>query len=109
LTVNQMIINAVTPTISVCVPNIYEGTATTYSVFSINELPTMYGDDVAVAMRYLCTLNVYMPQKTNYLATKKTLCRALQNVGFTYPQVTNLTDSDGTRLLFEFEYTDGSV
>lgn len=104
MNINQLIIQAVSPVVSTVVPDYYEGTNTTYCTFVANEIPNTYGDNEAVTIRYMVTLNLFMPRKTNPFTTKRAICSALQNYGFTYPSVTNLSDADGQYFVFECQY-----
>jgi len=107
LNINQRIINTVSPIVSTVVPDYYDGSNSTYAVFVANEIPNSYGDNVALTVRYLVTLNLFMPKKTNPFETKRLICKALESAGFTYPTVTNLSDADGMHLVFECKYVDG--
>ena len=113
-TINQRIIEAVLPVVSVCVPDVYdpdptETPADKYCIFNYTEMPDDFGDDAPGAMRYLCQLHYYAPLGVNTISTRKELRRALHGAGFTYPSVDNATDGDAQHFIFEFEDCDGEV
>lgn len=113
MTMNEQIIQAVTPVVPTCVPEPYqpdEGEAASeYCTFSYTETPDNFGDDDAGAIRCLIRLNYYAPligadgKSNNTLATRKALRRAIAAAGFTHPSVEPLTDEVGQRYEFEFE------
>lgn len=104
MNINQIIIQAVNPIVGVVVPDYYEGNETTYCTFVANELPNTFGDNEALTIRYLVTINLFMPKKTNPFTIKRRICKALEDYGFTYPSVTNLSDADGQAFVFECQY-----
>lgn len=119
MTINERIIQAVTPVVATCVPDPYApdvGEAeTTYCTFNYSELPDSFGDDEPEVIHYLVQLHFYAPllgengESSNTLPTRKTLRRSIYAAGFTYPSVENLTDSVSQHFVFEFEDFDGEV
>ena len=119
MNINERIIQAVTPVVSVCVPGTYTPNvgeeSATYCTFNYTEMPDDFGDDAPGAVRYLCQLHLYAPWKTaagesnNMLAVRKALRQNLFGAGFTYPSVEDASDSDYQHFTFEFEDCDGEV
>ena len=119
MSINEQIIQAVTPVVLTCVPEPYqpnEGDAvSTYCTFTYTEMPDNFGDDQPEVIRYLIRLSYYAPligadgESNNTLSTRKALRRAIFAAGFTYPSVENLTDDVSQRFDFEFEGWDGEV
>lgn len=50
-----------------------------------------------------------MPHSVNPNSKKKAIARALNNAGFTYPEINNASDDDGQHYSFDCEGTDGEV
>lgn len=118
-TINQRIIQAVTPVVLTCVPGTYHPDvgeeATTYCTFNYTEMPDDFGDDAPGAMRYLVQVHLYAPWKTaagvsnDTMATRKSLRQALFAAGFTYPSVEDASDKEYQHFVFECEDFDGEV
>lgn len=114
MSVNSIICTAVTPIVPVCVPDVYrplpnETPAVEYCTFNCSEIPDAFGDELPEAIRYLVQLHYFLPTGASPIAKKKQLKNALLNAGFTYPSVTNASDSDGQHIIFESEYCDGDI
>ena len=107
MTVNEVLRNAVLPLVSVCEPEDYGGDATEYCTFQYNDQPDVFADGLPGVIVHQVLLNWYLPKGVNPLEKKRQLCRALSDAGFTYPYVTNLSDSVSQRYLFECEYAGG--
>ena len=119
MSVNQRIITAVTPVVSVCVPEPYDpdsGSAEReYCTFDYTEMPDSFGDDGPEVIRYLIRLNYFAPriaaagESSNTMTKRKALRQAIFDAGFTYPSVENASDEEGQHFVFEFEDLDGEV
>ena len=109
MTVNQAIIDAVTPIVSKVVPDNYNGEEKEYCVFNYTEYPDLYGDDGPTMIRYSVMLHYFLPLGENPIITKKRIQNALHDAGFTYPSVTNATDNEYQHYVFECEYIDDNV
>lgn len=109
MSINSRIIEAVTPLVPVCVPDLYDGDAEIYCTFNGTETPDGFGDDGPQAIRWLMQLHLFAPRRQNVLGMKRSLCRRLWKAGFTYPSVANASDSDGQHYVLEFEELDGDV
>ena len=82
MSINETIIQAVTPIVPVCVPDVYrpdagETPAEIYCVFNYTESPVVFGDDEPQAIRYLIQLHLYLPLGKTPLRLKRQLRRAM--------------------------------
>ena len=109
MSINSTIINAITPIVPVCVPDMYTGTATEYCTFNYSEIPDNWGDNAPHAIKYLVQLHWFLQSGVNPSVKKKRIKNALLAADFTYPSVVNATDNDGQHFIFETEYCDGEV
>ena len=101
---------AVLPIVPVCEPDIYRGEAEEYTTFSMTELPAAHGDDEPRAVRYLVQLHYFLRRTDRPRSphkTKRALCRAVLDAGFTYPEVTNAGEADWQHYVLEFEGVEG--
>lgn len=119
MSINERIIQAVTPVVAVCVPGIYIPNVgeeqTIFCTFNCTEAPDSFGDGEPGAMRYFCQVHLNAPWKTpagesnNTLALRKDLQQSIFAAGFSYPRVIDTGDSEYQRFTFEFEGFDGEV
>lgn len=117
MTLNETIIQAVTPVVPVCVPDLYktapgETPAPIYCTFNFSLLPDAVGDDRAHLMRALCQVHLFTPLKASTVALRRRLWSALAAVeDFTLPEIANVTDEYGQHYVYEFdaaaEWVDG--
>ena len=78
MSINETIIQAVTPIVPVCVPDVYrpdagETPAEIYCVFNYTESPDVFGDDEPQAIRDLIQLHLYLPLGQTPLRLKRQL------------------------------------
>ena len=110
MTINERIIQAVTPVVSVCVPDLYdpnqENAADEFCVFSYTETPDFFADNTPQICRYTISLVWAMPIKRQSMRKKKDLTAALLSAGFDVLGVYNVSDEDFQQYEFELEYTD---
>ena len=88
-------------------PNVYTGADLEYLVYTYYVIPEVFADSVSHASRYSIQLHYYLPQKENPNPTKLAIISACTSGGFTYPSMTNASDSEGQHYVFEFEYVNG--
>ena len=88
-------------------PDVYTGALLKYIVWNYSVIPAVYAESVPHAARYTVQVHYYLPHKENPQAAILTLSRALSDRGFTWPTVTDATDSDGQHWVLECEYADG--
>ena len=105
MSINETIIQAVTPIVPVCVPDVYRPNAGETPA----ESPDVFGDDEPQAIRYLIQLHLYLPLGQTPLRLKRQLRRAMLDAGCAVGDALNLTDLEGQHYVLEFEYADGEV
>lgn len=108
MTVNEAIEAAVEPLVPVCVPDRYDGDAPEYCVFNANEVPSVFGDDCAEAIRYLVQVHYFLPRGQNATAKKRQIRHALEETGFTSASIENASDEDGQHWVIECEWLGGA-
>ena len=109
MSIDATIRTALTPIVPIVKPNVHTGNETEYIVFNYSELPTLHADNAPHAIRYLVQAHWFLPLAANPNAKKKQIKNALLDAGFTYPGVTNASDSTGQHFIFEMEGLDGDV
>ena len=109
MSINELLINTVTPIVSICEPVSYDGDREEYCTFLIDDWPAGFADGMPFAMRRNVILNWFLPRNVNPLKKKRKLCKALAAAGFTYPSITNASDEGGQHYVFETEIADGDV
>ena len=107
MTVNERLIAAILPLVSVCEPNNYDGTASEYCVFRYDESPEVFSDGSPGVILAPVILDWYLPKGVNPIKKKRQMCKAIFDAGFTYPYVTNVSDGGAQHFVFEFEVGDG--
>lgn len=88
-------------------PQMYTGPLLRYVVWNYNQIGQVYAEGVPHAARYLVQVHFYLPHKEDPRADILSLSRALSAAGFTWPDVTDASDSDGQHWVLECEYADG--
>lgn len=110
MSVEAVVIDAVTPIVAECVASLYSGEAAEYCEVTLEEIPTAHGDDGPHAIRYLVQVHYYFPNVNfNPHANKRALRRALGALDGTWPTITNASDEVSGHLVFEFEMMDGDL
>lgn len=104
MTVNQALREAILPIVPVCEPDGYSGNATEYCTFTYDDQPDVFADGTPDVIVHAVILNWYLPHGADPLEKKRQICKSLLAAGFTYPYVTNLSDTVSQRYLFECEY-----
>lgn len=113
MTLNQLIIDTVTPVVAVCVPDLLvtepgETPPEEYCTFNFSRYADALGDNRAHAMRALVQVHYLAPLRANTAATRRRLWAALADVdAFTAPDITNASDQTGQHYVFEFEALGG--
>jgi len=109
MSVDATIRTALTPIVSVVTPNKYDGELKNYIVYYYNSYPDVFGDSTPNVMRYSMSIHWISEHKVNPNTTKKQICQALHNAGFTYPIIINASDKSCQHYVFECEFIDGEV
>ena len=107
MSINEIIIGAVSPIVPVCVPDLYDGESQEYCTFDYSTIGIHFGDDGPEALRYLVSLHWFLPLGENPMAKRKQLCRALHGAGLTWPEVTPAGDGTCQHYVFECEWAEG--
>lgn len=107
MTVNQALREAILPLVPVCEPDDYGGDAPEYCTFTYDDQPDVFADGTPHAIVHVVILNWYLPHGVDPIDKKQQICSALSSAGFTYPYVSNLSDSVSQRYSFECEYPGG--
>ena len=107
--VPERIREAVLPIVPVCVPGIYQGDEQVYCTFNDSRSPEEVGDNRVTLIAHQVQLHYFLPWPDDPRRTIKALCRAVEEAGFTYPEVADASDVDGQHYALEFEDVDGDV
>ena len=90
-------------------PNRFDGEAVEYITWQYTMLPVVFAESKPHAARYLVSVHLFLPSGKNPNAKKLSICRDLNDAGFTYPSITNASDKFSQHYVFECEYADGGV
>lgn len=88
-------------------PHVYTGSLLRYVVWNYDELPRVFADSAPHASVYLVQAHLYLPHKESPTASIQAIRRALWEAGFTWPSLTDASDSEGQHWVLECQYTDG--
>ena len=86
---------------------VYHGKADRYYTFNVTTQGDNYADDEPQHERYLVQVHLYAPLSFNFVGRRKMTKIALLGGGFTWPMVTDASDSNGRHLVFETQYAEG--
>ena len=87
-----------------CAPNVYTGSALEYVVWNCYTIPQAFAEELPAAARYPTQVHYYLPHGKNPNPGKLQLQRALFNAGFTWPSITNASDSEGQHYVLECDF-----
>ena len=109
MSINETIIQAVTPIVPVCVPDAYrpdagETPAEVYCVFNYTERGTVFGD-----VLYLIQLHLYLPLGQTPIRLKRQLRRAMLDAGLAVGDYTNASDLESQHYVLECQALDLEV
>ena len=89
-------------------PILYTGTgAVKYIVWNYSVIPAVFADSAPHAARYLVQIHLYWPHRENPTDTLRQIDWAVFNAGFTWPSMTDASDSEGQHWVLECQYADG--
>lgn len=108
MTINELIIAAVTPVVAVCVPGIYDGDEKVYCTFNYDESGVLFAGDEPQMTVYAVQIHLYLPADINPLKIKRDLTRALIFADFERPTVIEAGEGDGQHYVFETSYIKGA-
>lgn len=104
MTVNEIIIAALSPFGLEVTPDFFGGGAEEYFTFNYSDdRASDFGDDRPTHTVAYMQIHYFCPVKKDYLEIKKKVRKALLDAGFTYPTVTDATSlgDDERHLVFE--------
>lgn len=107
MSIEERILQTVKPIVPEVRPDLYTGDSTEYCTYNLDELPEGHGDDRPRAVRCLVQVHYFLPLGRSPMKTRRALARALLGAGFTYPTVTNASDSDSQHWVLECEWVEG--
>lgn len=105
MTVNEKIIVALRPLGITVTPDFFGDGEKEYITFNYaDDRAEEFGDDRPLGVVAYMQIHYFLPIEKDYLSNKKEIRRLLFSAGFTYPEVTELTEGKTTRhLIFECE------
>jgi len=113
MSLNELIRAAITPIVSVCEPDSYDGVEAEYCTFRYDDNPDIFAEGKPDVIRHPLILSWHLPRGVNPLRKKAQIRTALMAAGFTCPYVTNASDELAQLYVFECEIarevTDGGV
>ncbi len=113
MSIESQIITAMAGLSLPCAYDIYAGSASTYTTFNTNSIPSDFADDAPQHERWLIQLHLFAPFTTDTTTLRKQIKAAILAAGFTYPSQVDVggkdPDEDGTErhIVFEFEAVEG--
>ena len=83
-------------------PERYTGSDERYFTYNYaDERPSLFADDRALEVTASVQIHFYLPKHEKFSKLKREIKEALQAHGFTYPEVTILTEEKKRHLIFE--------
>ena len=107
MSINSVIIAALSPVTPEIEPDVYTGTATTYITFNYFTTGDDFADDATWHERFFVQVHFVCPLNYDSVSRRAEIKQKLFAAGFTWPSVTDATDSDGQHWIFECEYAEG--
>lgn len=104
MTVNEKIIQALSPFGLKVTPDFYGDGAEEYFTFNYaDDRASDFGDNEPIHVVAYMQIHYFCPVKKDYLKLKKEVRKALMNAGFSYPVVTDATSAgdEERHLVFE--------
>lgn len=104
MTVNQILIDALSPLGIPVTPDFNGGGAKEYITFNcVDDSGAVFGDDAPILDVALMQIHYFLPLNKDYLGTRKKIRRRLFEAGFTFPEVEELTEETKRHIIFECE------
>lgn len=86
---------------------VYSGKKPMYYVFSYFTNGLLYADDNPLIEHYFIQVHLFAPLCENITQRIKQTKKALNDAGFTWPELTNASDKESRHIVFECEATEG--
>lgn len=107
MTVNEKIVQALEPFGIPIRADFYGGGEKEYFTFNYaDDRAADYGDDAPQHVVASMQIHWFLPRNKDYLKLKKKIRNALFRAGFTYPEVTVITEKNIRHVVFECEIED---
>ena len=85
-------------------PDVYQGDCERYFVYNYaDQRGNLWADDEPETVIASVQVHFFMPEKENFIKIQNKIRKALFEQGFTFPQVTVLTENKKRHLVFECE------
>lgn len=104
MSINSVLVTALTPITTAIEPDVYKGSATEYFTFNYETSGDEFADNTPQHERYLMQVHYCCPSEKNSLANRVLIKQYLLAAGFTWPRVTPASDEKGQHWVFECEY-----
>ena len=110
MSINQKIIETLTPYCSVVVPDFYSGDAETYITFNkYADRGSDFGDSRPVADTVFVHIHMFAPANQNILDLIAQIRMALLTAGFSWPEVEHGADKDVQHIVFDTQIEDDEI
>jgi hypothetical protein len=114
MSVNSIIITALSQLGYPCVPNVYTGSDKYHFTFNyVDDRGSDFGDDEPSCTKASMQIHFFLPinengSQINYIALKKKVRELLFTAGFTYPAITELTEAENNirHIVYECDITE---
>lgn len=104
MTVNEKIIEALSSVGVPVTPDFNGGGKQEYITFNFaDDRAVEFGDDAPLFDVAYMQIHYFLPSEKNYRETKKRIRKLLFDAGFTFPDVTEVTEGKKRHLVFECE------
>ena len=104
MTAFENIVNAIAPFGYPYKPDVYQGDCEKYFVYNYaDQRGNLWADDEPETVIASVQVHFFMPEKENFIKIQNKIRKALFEQGFTFPQVTVLTENKKRHLVFECE------
>lgn len=103
MTINQRIIQALTPLGLPVAPDTDTESRERCFVFSADQTPTFYCDDAPLLYSFKVQIYLILPAEENGVALLDRAVRAMAGAGFSRPEVVDAADENGQRKVLECE------
>lgn len=104
MTAFENIVNAIAPFGYPYKPDVYQGDREKYFVYNYaDQRGILWADDEPETVIASVQVHFFMPEKENFIKIQNKIRKALFEQGFTFPQITVLTENKKRHLVFECE------
>lgn len=107
MSVGSRLMAAITPLIREAAPQVYTGKALEYATYNISSWPDLYAESEPGAIQRFVQVHIYLPHGRDPEEKLDQMAEALLRAGFTYPSVTDASDSEGQHFVLECRDAEG--